>query len=145
MPLHGGPRLHMPTNQPTGSGKPWPDEGGTAKYHILKARPLKMRCRPVVRDVDRPHADATRVGKPSVCCSRALGGGGGGTKQRHGMRRWQEGGASATTRGTHCALYEEKAILDPLSPMAKGTAVTAVFPYTRLLRSLLSPKTQIRS
>ena len=38
------------------------------------------------------------------------------------------------------ALCETWAIFDPFSPM---TAVTTVFPYTRLLRFLLGPETQI--
>ena len=37
------------------------------------------------------------------------------------------------------------AIFDPFSPMAQVTGVTAVFPYTGLLRFLLSPNPQIMS
>ena len=37
-----------------------------------------------------------------------------------------------------------QAILDPFPPMAKVTAMTNVFPYTGILRFLLSPKTQIK-
>ena len=40
---------------------------------------------------------------------------------------------------------EKQAILDLFSPMAKATAVPTVFPYTGLLRFLLSPKNQIMS
>ena len=36
-----------------------------------------------------------------------------------------------------------QAILDPFVPAAKVTAITTVFPYTGLLRFLLSPKAQI--
>ena len=35
--------------------------------------------------------------------------------------------------------------MDPFSPMAKVTAVATLFPYTGLLRFLLSPKTQVMS
>ena len=43
------------------------------------------------------------------------------------------------------ALCDKWAIFDPFPPTAKVTAVATVFPYTGLLRFLLSPKTQIMS
>ena len=50
----------------------------------------------------------------------------------------QRGGAPCAVP----ALCERWAIFDPFCPMAEVTAVTPVFPYTRILRFLLSPKTQ---
>ena len=38
------------------------------------------------------------------------------------------------------ALCKKLAMLDPFSLVAKVTAMTTVFPYTGLLRFLLSPK-----
>ena len=54
--------------------------------------------------------------------------------------------AEALLWGAHRALCLRRGkILDPFSLMAKVTAVSTVFPYTGLLRFLLSPKTQITS
>ena len=54
-----------------------------------------------------------------------------------------------TALGAHRALCPRCARtvrkVGPSSPMAKVAAVTTVFPYTRLLRFLISPKTQIMS
>ena len=53
----------------------------------------------------------------------------------------------APSGGAPCAVRapcEKLAILDRFPSMAKVTAVTTVFPYTGLLRFLLSPKTQIK-
>ena len=53
--------------------------------------------------------------------------------------------ALSYTKGTHRALCERLAILDPFSPTAKVTAVTTVSLYTGLLRFFLGPKTQTMS